>query len=281
MLPTSYPRYKGLLEPYELNAYEKHYLQSTFKCLPDKLLIARRIGSDSESGKAYDAEIDEIPIVVKSNLNLREHQNEVSINNALTGNPHFLQMITHDICEVADDSDRVNMTGIIIMEKAYGDLRQVLETGQLTENDFNIMMEDVFKALYILAEKGIYHGDFHCGNLFLASRNNQRRWVIGDFGKSRFTYSETSSEGDFYKFISTLNAFLPERRMRRMDGTVVVSPNPLIAKINILRTAYRAVAGKLVDIFEKKLEEGYSEKDAGYYCNIYFLNQMEKALRET
>lgn len=278
MLPTTSARYRGVLNPYEPTRHEVEHVKNTFACLSEKLLIERRIGSPSESGQAFDAQIDGIPVVVKSNRNLVEHSNEVAINELLSDSAFFLHMLVADICPVENDSGNIQQTGIIVMEKAYGDLRQILDASRLPDHELNQMMAETFDALFELTERNISHGDLHCGNVFLASRDRQRKWVIGDFGKSRRIFSPNNAEGDLYKFISTLSEKISETSsFRRLDGSTVNVYSKFSARLEALRRAYRVEARKIEDSFDRYLERGLTVEEASSKCNYNFLYWMEKA----
>jgi hypothetical protein len=97
--------------------------------------------------------------------------------------------------------------GFIIMELAFSDLKQSIQQTDITIPDLEKTVLNVIDCLIELAKKSVYHGDLHCGNVFLVYRNYGVTTVIGDFGESEITDSPTASSSDLFQFISSLREY--------------------------------------------------------------------------
>lgn len=282
-------RYKGLLIPYELTRQEKHAIKTNFSCLAQHLGVKRRIGSISESGKVYESSIGGIPVVIKTNDNLAEFTNEVAINNILTDYPDYvLQLITSEICQANGEK-----LGIMVLERAAGDLRQVLDTSELADRQLDEMMRKMFKCLEFLAKMNITHGDFHCGNLFYTNRDQRYTWVIGDFGKSRDYFKEItkrlvfpSVDREFHRFLTTLLEHLSKsttqsRKYNLINGEPITGYNRFITRLLHLRDLYGRAVSAMENLFDEYIEKGYDRgKDrihAIRQSELHFIGIMEKA----
>lgn len=291
-------RYKGLLIPYELTEQEKSAIKTQFNCLTYHLGIKRRIGSISESGKVYESSIGGIPVVIKTNDVLDEFTNEVAINNLLNDYPDYvLQLITSEICQITNEYGEAGKLGIMVLEKAAGDLRQVLDTSELADRQLDEMMEKMFKCLDLLARMSISHGDFHCGNLFFTNRDGRNTWVIGDFGKSRDYYKEISNrfvfpsvDREFHRFLTTLlehisKSKIQSQRYNLINGNQITRHNNFIARLIYLRNFYGRAVNKMENRFDEYIEKGYDKgKDrihAIRESELYFIKIMQNAWIES
>jgi tRNA A-37 threonylcarbamoyl transferase component Bud32 len=135
----------------------------------------------------------------------------------------------------------------------------------MNEQFLDSIISSVINAIVVMSQINFYHGDLHCGNVFLVSRGGQNTIVLGDFGESQIDNdSINNSEGDFYKFISTFRQQLSYKQQYRY----------YLAKIERILNVYRA-EGRQVEVdFDDYLEQGYKTEEAVKLCNVNFINTI-------
>jgi len=266
MLPKD--RYNGLNLSFEPSEEDIEIIRDAFlvssscEILPN---LIRQIGSLSERGKVYDSLIKQIPVAIKvfdntGHGNIAKFYHEREINEMITmygDSDFFLRYLTGKICQ-----EGKNSIGLIVMERAIGDLKQIITYSVINNHFLDETFSSVVACLFEMAELDIYHGDLHCGNIFTVLRNGKLKIVLGDFGESEYRNdSPNNSERDFYKFISTLRELI----------TGVNRYNVFLKKLNIMFAVYAQIAKTIEFEFDEMIHSGLSPSQASKQCNINFL----------
>lgn len=195
---------------YQLNDFKKLLSCNTF----DRIEVIQRIGSESLYATIWEIKFDlgkeKITMAIKIQKNIEKTLEEININKFLNEYPeYFLQMYDSIYCQKISLLKESSFSGyFIFMELAIADLAQFLTLTNVSENDLDNFIMQVFDSIYVLGKSQLFHGDLHIRNVFIVPRDNQIKAVIGDFGETIGIDSITSHTSDIYKFLSSLSEFL-------------------------------------------------------------------------
>lgn len=223
-----------------------------------KISVIQRIGSDSLYATIWEADVNLFPLsddldarntkqqikmAIKVQRDSEKTFEEININKFLNDYPeYFLQMYGSVYCENISLMDTKNPVPVIatfsgdfiFMELAIADLAQLLTFTKVSERDLLTMISQVFDSIYVMGKLQLFHGDLHIRNIFIVSRANTIRAVIGDFGESIGIDSITSHTSDIYRFCTSLSEFLsnkPYPNVRNKLATIVKYVNRLTPKL--------------------------------------------------
>lgn len=259
-------RYRGINFPSNPSDEDIQRIGKVFNCdLFNKINLTKRIGSDSERGKVFDAAIADVPVAIKIFEDLRKFEHEVQINEIVAASSvhyydYFLGYIISGRYQVSGNRS----LGLLVMERAFGDLKQILQNSTVSQNFLEETFASVVSSLFELSEIGIFHGNLHCGNVFIVLRKGHMTAVLGDWGESAYmNNSPNNAEADFHKFISTF-LILIER-----------TNHPIFRrKLSLILDFYGKVARQIEGKFDDYLRQGLSREAASKTCNIEFLEEI-------
>ncbi|KNC87809.1 serine/threonine protein kinase [Sphaeroforma arctica JP610] len=185
---------------HSLNDTELEKLRAALNCTL-YLSLRARIGSPSLSAVVYKTEVSGFPVAVKFEPNMNKAISEVDIHYELTNRIPDYVLHYYDAQQCTTESHTYL---ILAMELATGDLTQVLRQGSIEYDELRVLIIDVFYSIEEMSKCSVYHGDLHAANIFVINRGGRNLAVIGDFGESTYSQSETKHLSDAYRFISSL-----------------------------------------------------------------------------
>lgn|SRR3990167_2385284 len=227
-------RYTGVHLIRELTQDQFDLIENTIaheKCnVLDTTVLERRIGSNSEAGIVFEAELDihgnKIPIAIKFVTNTNEASQEFQMANAVPEYYYFLSTLFLLNCNV-DLYGKISVMSVIGMELAVGDIGQVVKYTSVSCREVDMFVYNVMESVELLAESFVYHGDLHHQNVFIVSRGGEYRAVIGDFGKSYFSVSATIHLNDLVRFLEDFS----RRGLSSKYSNIIVKLNKLVTML--------------------------------------------------
>lgn len=267
--------YRGIHQTREISPKELDELLSCDSL--DRIRVVERIGTPSQYATIWkvkiDVDNDDLIAALKVQRDVEKSQNEIEIQTFLQPyRKYFLELYTSLWC------DNIQLVGqnefsnfLIVMELAVADLGQFLLQRQVSETELLNYILQVIDSVYYLGKFQLFHGDLHIHNVFIVSRDNQLRAVIGDFGETIGIDSITSHTSDLYRFLTSLLEFLSSH-----------FPNRYFQLTNKIKKAVKYLNRRTAE-----LEQDYDEwnvENRGPEGEIDFLlldTYFEKQVRET
>lgn len=205
--------YHGLHLTRQINLGDIENIRSTIEKGCDNITIIQRIGSYSERASVWEAIIKtnttNYVVAIKTPNPHFYRPEEFAIDQILLDYPnYFLQTFAQKDCLISLEG-QVRQVKFLIMELAIGDLHQVLTNSEITEDQLNDYILDVFDAEEKLAELGLKHNDLHIRNVFIICVDNETRAVLGDFGEAKKPQFVSSNFDDLLKFFTDLKEDIP------------------------------------------------------------------------
>lgn len=233
--------YKGIHNPLQLTAaqYQRfNDLILRYKCdVFSKIKVIQRIGSESAYATIWEIEIEDMKMVVKIQKDKEKSLREIDINNFLIPyDDYFLKFYDSLYCNKIEMKTETFDGYFMFMELAIGDLEQFLIYNNVSDNQLQNFIAQVFDSIYVLGKLQLFHGDLHIKNVFIVVRNGLQKAVIGDFGETIGIDSITSHTSDLYRFVTSLLELLnrsPQKYFQTKNKLkqILVYVNKITSKI--------------------------------------------------
>lgn len=108
---------------------------------------------------------------------------------------NFIETISYSPCDKGIGMDRPFI--FLLMEKADGDMTEIVQRKNINENNYNNLCIQVFVAIAVMEMQKINHNDLHSGNIFYVELNDDTSYKgnkIRDYDYVSYTFPSLGIE---------------------------------------------------------------------------------------